>query len=324
MMSILPLAGLVLAAPAQTAGLDVLKSFSDALFKAEGVKAVYTYGPIGGASDTYTIRLAKPNLAFIDGPGRTVIADGKKITFFLKEENVFFRRDQSDSELAKLFSYRETMVWAPFFDKDGFKYVMQAREEGTRTRRGMNLRVVKAEFGTGTNATFYIDAADNLVKQAELTAKVAEKTEARLLDTRSIEMGKLERSAVVSWTPPQGAKEVKEADLMAANWYTDFDEARRVAMQQNKIMLVDFYATNCRFCVMLERNVFSSDAFRNKSRRFVLVKLEASAAPDAHRHFQIEGTPTVKFIRPGDLSVVGEFVGYRELPEVLNIMDGVR
>ncbi|MCP4710984.1 MAG: thioredoxin fold domain-containing protein [Planctomycetes bacterium] len=59
-------------------------------------------------------------------------------------------------------------------------------------------------------------------------------------------------------------------------WIEDFDQAKKLAAEQGKDLLVDFTGSDwCGWCIRLDKEVFSHDVFKEKApEKFVLVKLD--------------------------------------------------
>lgn len=312
---------LAVGASAQSSGLDALQSAAKKLHSLESLKAEYTLQPIGGVAETIKVVLVKPNYAYVELPNRTIVANGDKVVFYDRRQQHYFEREQTDSELAALFNYQELWMWAPFFDKEGYRYVMDARLGETRVRKGMKLREVSARFGAGNLTTLYLDSADSLPKQGEITSERTGRKVSRIFDVVSLELDKSEEGAVLAWKPPVDAERITEAELVAAGWFTDYDQAVAAAKKANKPLFVKFTMEGCRACEMLAADVFSSDEFAEKAKKYVLVSIESTNRTLVSR-FNIEAYPSVFLLKP-DQTLGQSFVGYRPLGEVLSLMDAV-
>ena len=94
-----------------------------------------------------------------------------------------------------------------------------------------------------------------------------------------------------------------------AYWYTDYSEATKVAVAENKPILVLFTGSDwCSWCIRLQREVFSRDTFVNWSKeKVILVEIDFpryKQQPDSvvqqnqllQQQFNIQGYPTVWFV----------------------------
>lgn len=76
------------------------------------------------------------------------------------------------------------------------------------------------------------------------------------------------------------------------NWYSDLDAAKRIAVAENKPILVHFAASWCRPCQHLEKFVFNhAQIVREVNEGFVAVKLDVDTYPGIAKQFQTERVP---------------------------------
>lgn len=68
----------------------------------------------------------------------------------------------------------------------------------------------------------------------------------------------------------------------AAEWFTDFEAAKKKAADENKFLLINFTGSDwCGFCIKLEKNVFSQEDFQTGIKdKFVLVELDFPRKPE--------------------------------------------
>ena len=89
-----------------------------------------------------------------------------------------------------------------------------------------------------------------------------------------------------------GVSSASAADLI--DWKTDFQEARAIASQQNKLLLIHFWTPDCGPCKVIDRKVFPMPAVANAiNENYVAVKVNAYQDPNGLRtHFGVERWPT--------------------------------
>jgi thiol:disulfide interchange protein DsbD len=113
------------------------------------------------------------------------------------------------------------------------------------------------------------------------------------------------------------------------NWLAFSDEKLAEAVQQNKPVMIDFYADWCLPCIELDKFTFSQPEVIELSRKFYMLKVDLTRANDPvsrelKNRFQIKGVPTLVFLSPqgtelNDLRVVG----FLEKEQFLPIMQRV-
>jgi len=83
-------------------------------------------------------------------------------------------------------------------------------------------------------------------------------------------------------------------------WLTDVDQAKQLAQQQNKLVLLHFGASWCRPCRALETYVFNSSAVKTTiAENVVPVKLDADTALDLVDEYEVSMVPFDVIITPG-------------------------
>lgn len=296
---------------------EPLAKFAAKLAAAKGVKASYSVMQIGGATEKTSITVAKPNLFKLDDAKQTIVADGTNITFYNKGTKKYFTRKQTDTEFKKLFKNDFLKVWNLFFDGKAMESY-DSKVGADVSRRGMQLRTVKSKLDavSGKSITLFIDKKDDLVKQMILEPK-AGKTELQLiLDIEGITVSDSESGEAIAFKAPQGSEEINEADLISVRWVTSLAEAKELAQSEGKMILIDFFATWCGPCKMLESQVFTTEEFKALSSKFVFCRIDVDEQTDIAAQFKIEAMPTT-IITDANGSEKGRFLGYMPPTEYL-------
>lgn len=321
----LSLATAALVVVAQTPNLGPLSTFATTLKDAKALRAEYTYQKIGNSPDKYTIELAKPNLARIDKSDELIIADGKTITVFDKSEKTYYKRPQTDAELKGLFSEDDVALWYGFFSETAFSKVTGAKAAGKKVRKGMSLDVITAPMDSQgrKTVTFFIDPKENLARQAEIEYKMDRDKTTMLLDTKSLEILSAANNDQFVFNAPSDARELSMDELNAGKWYYDLEEAKKIASKTNKLIMIDFMASWCGPCKMMDRDVFATEDFKKMGKYFVFCKIDVDLQPSVAQHYGVTAMPTFKFVK-ADGSVVSEAVGYRPVAEFLPLMEKAR
>ena len=110
--------------------------------------------------------------------------------------------------------------------------------------------------------------------------------------------------------------------LAGPKWYTDLDEAKAVAVKENKPLLVDFTGSDwCGYCIKLHAEVFDKPEFEAFAKNYVLVELDfPSKKPQppeekaknkaTQAKFGVSGFPTVLLLDAKTGEAYGRQSGY--------------
>ena len=110
--------------------------------------------------------------------------------------------------------------------------------------------------------------------------------------------------------------------LAAPKWFTDLDEAKAVAVKENKPILVDFTGSDwCGFCIKLHAEVFDKPEFEEFAKGYVLVELdfpnkkpqpaeEKAKNKAIQAKFAVTGFPTILLLDAKTGEAFGRQSGY--------------
>jgi thioredoxin-like negative regulator of GroEL len=88
---------------------------------------------------------------------------------------------------------------------------------------------------------------------------------------------------------------VPSASAETARWYSTVEEASALAKESNKPLLLDFWADWCAACKVMEKDVYSDDAFTRAASPFVLVRVDADHRTDLARKYNVGSLPMLVF-----------------------------
>jgi len=123
----------------------------------------------------------------------------------------------------------------------------------------------------------------------------------------------------------------------AGKEWLKFDEGLKKAKQENKNILIDFYADWCHWCKVLDEKTFKDKAVAKKLKeRFVTVRLDAENANETATYkdktytnvqltqaFGITGFPSLAFLDPqGEpITLIPGYVPAETFLQILNYID---
>ncbi|MBS1722110.1 MAG: thioredoxin family protein [Armatimonadetes bacterium] len=290
-----------------------LKAFAEAMGSAQSFSASYTVTPIGSGQEAveYKVALAKPNKARLETPDQITIADGTTVTVYTKADNSYYKKSQNDAELMGIFGSVDATLWRTFFKPGSVTNFAGSKDAGTKQLGGKTLNVVNVTADPKGEVTMrlYTDQADNMIRKGELNTPGQGGTVATSV-LQVTECSMEANSDLFAFKAPSGAKEVDMSAVVAGVWLTDFNKALSAAKASNRLLVVDFMASWCGPCHMMDDEVFKSDKFKTTvAKDFILCKVDVDLQKDIAAKYGITAMPTVKFLK-GDGSVVHEFVGY--------------
>jgi thioredoxin-related protein len=110
-----------------------------------------------------------------------------------------------------------------------------------------------------------------------------------------------------------------------AKWFTNFEEAKKVALKEGKPLLLEFTGSDwCGPCMALRKNVLSTEEFTKEAAgKYVLVELDfppPSAEQAAElkaqnselkKRFAVAGYPTILLVDAQTGDIFGRVIGYR-------------
>lgn len=300
--------GLAIAASVVSPTLD---SFAKSINAAKSLSVTYTYQSVEGVRSEYTVDLKKPNLARIDEPGKTVVADGSTITIFDKAKNIFFKQPETDEALKGVLVPDALHIWSGFFTPNAYQPTT-SRDLGPVAKGGTSFDAVEAQYGPNAAnvTTYYIDPGDKIVRQARFDEANGDQKATYILRARSLSVNGAQAADLFTFTPPDSAREVSYAEMMGAKWYTSITEAKAAASASGRKIFVDFFATWCGPCHMLEDEVLDTPKFKDiAASKLILCRIDVDAQQDVSQQFGITAMPTQMILDPQG-NVLNKLVGY--------------
>ncbi len=306
----LTLAGLAALAAARIVPA-ALGDYSKALQDAKTLKANYTVQTIGGGSERFSVEMQKPNLLHVETPTQIVVSDGKSLTTFDKADQSYYRQPLTNDAVASVLSPEALNVWAGFFDPKALSPV-SAKSLGTKTRGGQPMEAVEATYDPKGKrvVTYFLSASDKVARQAQIDLSSGSGKTTMILNAKDLQINGSLAADEFAFKAPSGSRETTMEEMSSAKWLTDLDEAKALAAKTGKRIFVDFMATWCGPCKMLDADVLQTDRFKSIAKKsFVLLRIDVDAQKSIASKYNIEAMPT-QMVLAKDGSVIAQTVGY--------------
>jgi len=94
-------------------------------------------------------------------------------------------------------------------------------------------------------------------------------------------------------TAPKTTPPAKPKEPLKLTWQHDLAAALKTAKQQNRLVFVDFYATWCPPCRMMERQVFPQEKVIQALHKLVTAKIDVDKHPKDAQRYEIRALPTL-------------------------------
>lgn len=118
----------------------------------------------------------------------------------------------------------------------------------------------------------------------------------------------------------------ENSNQQSSFWLSDDKKGFSIAQQENKPLIIDFYADWCAACVELDEKTWSDPEVKNSLSEFIPIKLDLTENNDRSKSYRqrynIYGMPTVIFFDSSGKEVI-RFEGYKSPKDVLKIINQI-
>lgn len=121
---------------------------------------------------------------------------------------------------------------------------------------------------------------------------------------------------------PQNASTQRRSDEAAPQkiaWLTDYDKALQRAKKEGKFVVIDFFATWCGPCRMMERTTFVDERVQRRMMKFVPLKIDVDRQREIAAKYGIQGLPTTAVVG-SDGKPIASAMGYLDADRFLEVL----
>ena len=109
------------------------------------------------------------------------------------------------------------------------------------------------------------------------------------------------------------------ASVKADNWFYSFEEAQKVALASNKLILVDFWANWCGPCKKMDAESWSTNEIKILMENYVPVKIDIDKYKSLSGRYGVRGIPYI-FIMDGNGKVIFNEMSYKSKGELIKLL----
>lgn len=114
----------------------------------------------------------------------------------------------------------------------------------------------------------------------------------------------------------------RAAAAQSIEWVNDYQDGMRQARDTGRPVMIDFWASWCRPCIEMDRDVYPAPALGRLARRFVFVRLNFDRETILARKYRVYGIPMMVFTDSAG-HVLASHLGYATAERLVETMERI-